>query len=1048
MAQVTTYTGTAASCRAEAIQRHLINAPASTRLIVPTQRAVQQRMRQVLKENPECSGFLGRPIMTFQDFAAGLLEGSDDSFPLVSATTQQLLLKRSIQLTQETGMLDFLGEASERPGFVHHVQRLIAQFKQEAMVPLKFRETIAHRSHPSPFDHAVVEIYTNYQNLLLASKTFDLQGMYWLADLACQHKIPAALEGIDTLLIDGFDDFTPSEFRLIQSVDAHLEALIFGLNYDIAPSRRDAYALVRATYKHIQKSFDASAKDFEGEVAPPATQCQYVSRKLFWRDSTELKTLPTNLAANLRCTPCRTITHEIETIARDIKRRVVHEGVELSDILIVLKQPESYTHTLAKVFEEAGIPLRLPQSMTLAQSSLADFMLKLYESSALWERDAMVHLLTSSLFQSMAQSPPEHVHTYNHIAHRAEILEGATQWSARLDHFSGRLSKRNDRQVDAWLQHIPHLSEACVSLIQDVERLKNLAESIPGSALFSEHIQALQGVFESLSLEAVLAFQRPETREREFHAWAAFKALMHEITQTAKLMQTTLSRVEFIAQLQDLYALASLPEASIPGGVLCLGLDDARHIQRPYVYAAGINEGSMPAPPPVNAIYTQFDQHDLAKVGIRMPSQKEHAEKERLQFLRLFSIPTQQLTITWHESSQQGQTLYPSPFVQDVLDLFRSKGESESILIHHVPETAMNVREAVNASVGEKGALLDALSDTVKNTLAKVGIEKSRYASGAFNAFDGVLSEPLLIEKIAAHYNTQHLFSAHQIETYIDCPFRFMMRSMLNLSERETPALDFDRRIMGIIYHNALEQFYTHYTGQLLEETTLSEALSTLERIATEVFEKTVGAFAQTYPGIAQVEQARILKTLKQHIECHHRNGSEGWRPSHAEVTFGEALHSGSDSLSKADHFALGLGEQGEEYLFTGRIDRVDLNEAGAARIVDYKSSLGSIAEKDIKEGRNIQSTLYAMALEQVLIPGKTCSEAIYLKIGGDETRGNPKRDKGDPRASAHTSIAAAIHAIQAGIFHPKAHEKSCKYCPKNKVCRFEEGRIAGKTPR
>ena len=79
---------------------------------------------------------------------------------------------------------------------------------------------------------------------------------------------------------------------------------------------------------------------------------------------------------------------------------------------------------------------------------------------------------------------------------------------------------------------------------------------------------------------------------------------------------------------------------------------------------------------------------------------------------------------------------------------------------------------------------------------------------------------------------------------------------------------------------------------------------------------------------------------------------------------------------------------------------------------------------------------------------GTACSETIYLKVGHDDCKGNPKKAQGNPREAAQDAIRETIQAIQAGVFHPKAHKESCKYCPSNKVCRFEEGRIAGKSPR
>jgi RecB family exonuclease len=187
------------------------------------------------------------------------------------------------------------------------------------------------------------------------------------------------------------------------------------------------------------------------------------------------------------------------------------------------------------------------------------------------------------------------------------------------------------------------------------------------------------------------------------------------------------------------------------------------------------------------------------------------------------------------------------------------------------------------------------------------------------------------------------------------------------------------------------------------------------------------------------------VETLRRHVRVHHENGSDGWLAEHFEVSFGESLTEYSDSMSVSEPFSLEVG--GETFQFTGRIDRIDVNaDRSEARLVDYKSSVGSISKGDIKEGRNIQLTLYAMVLESLLLEDGKCAETQYLKVGSLEKKGTVDKDKSDTWTNARVALEKSIRGIQAGVFYPKAHEKACKYCPENKVCRFEEGRIAGKT--
>ena len=110
------------------------------------------------------------------------------------------------------------------------------------MEPEVFQERIKG-GETHPFDALVATAYEAYQAMLASSNTYDVPGLYWQASLAAHSKAPRALQGIEVLLLDGFDDFTPSQLRLLATLSKHINTIIFGINYEDVPNRQDLYTL-------------------------------------------------------------------------------------------------------------------------------------------------------------------------------------------------------------------------------------------------------------------------------------------------------------------------------------------------------------------------------------------------------------------------------------------------------------------------------------------------------------------------------------------------------------------------------------------------------------------------------------------------------------------------------------------------------------------------------------------------------------------------------------------------------------------------------------
>jgi ATP-dependent helicase/DNAse subunit B len=302
-------TGPHRSQRAEAIDGLLRDALDRALLIVPTRRYARARTVAII-ERFDLSGVLGQPVLSFEDFVASIVAGTPYEQRRIDPTEQRICLERAIAHVADSNGLETLATSAATEGFLRHIQRVIGQLKQGAIEPREFEARVASRRSARPIDRAVSRIYSAYQTILQDRGAYDLQGLYWMANLCCAESAPPALANGSTLLVDDFDDFTPSEFRVLVSLRRHA-ALTFGLRLELQPGRADLYALPLKTLRRLRDAFDATPESFDAGL--PESQTEYLTAHIFWRDK------PSEFAGareNLRLIACHDQRHELETGAR------------------------------------------------------------------------------------------------------------------------------------------------------------------------------------------------------------------------------------------------------------------------------------------------------------------------------------------------------------------------------------------------------------------------------------------------------------------------------------------------------------------------------------------------------------------------------------------------------------------------------------------------------------------------------------------------------------------------------------------------------------
>ncbi|MDK1021970.1 MAG: hypothetical protein QGD90_10085, partial [Candidatus Hydrogenedentes bacterium] len=725
MAEVRLLTGTSRSGRTERIDDLLLEAWGRAHLIVPTREFAQRRLSQIL-ERGNLPGAIGWPVLTFQEFAALLLdEGCTNRAPL-SGLEQRILIDRSIDALRRSGGLEAIGDAGETEGFANHSQRIIAQLKQAAIEPAEFKARIRKRAEPNELDEIVAGVYEAYQEALQKAGVLDLQGMYWVAYLKCIEGMPQALDGVDRVLLDGFDDFTPSEFRLLESLRPHVSEIVFGLNHSVAPGQKDLYALTAETAQKIQNAFSPVLEALPEKA--PDTVGEYVSDSLFWRDKPQR---PAGLRDDLHLLECHSPAHEMETIARRIKRLVRDEGVAVNEIAVVARTSKAVAALARDVFGECRIPVNIRQERTLDDSALGRFVLQFFDALASWGHEAIVDVLTSVWFNPPGEDRRDYRDRLPLLARMSGIVAGEGDWPYRIERLKRRIEEDTGEDMRRFLRHVPEAKEACAYFMDSIQTLRRVGREVGKRATVSDFAEALDGLIDALGIPEAVQSLGEEIRETEAGALAALRALLGKLWEWHGSDDGAISRGSFRLLLRQVFELAPLKIDPDSSGVSVLDLESARHLRFDCVFFVGVTEGEMPSPPPVNAIYSERDLDALRSVGVQLDNASGHTRKEQLLFHRIFSVARKELTISWHRITRSGQETRPGIYLQDVRELVPGlkpdRPKSEVQIVAPPPVEVASLRDARNAALCHSYDVQDAGHPAFQRARIGAEIERVRF---------------------------------------------------------------------------------------------------------------------------------------------------------------------------------------------------------------------------------------------------------------------------------------------------------------------------------
>jgi ATP-dependent helicase/nuclease subunit B len=252
--------------------------------------------------------------------------------------------------------------------------------------------------------------------------------------------------------------------------------------------------------------------------------------------------------------------------------------------------------------------------------------------------------------------------------------------------------------------------------------------------------------------------------------------------------------------------------------------------------------------------------------------------------------------------------------------------------------------------------------------------------------------------------------SASGYNSLVACPYQYYARHMLRLNEMDEVREGVEKRDYGEWVHDILHRFHQQFP--VLGEHAQAELEQALQRISSEVFAPTV---ERDY--LARAWLLRWQQAIPAYLDAQLKSEAEGWRYQSGEVPFELPLNN--------------------ELTMHGRIDRVDVQADGAARVLDYKMMEATRLRNKLKEaGEDVQLACYAHVYE--------ADEAAFISIEKDKVIAvAPPQDLPELAQANIARLTELFTQMRNGAAMP-AHgvDEACVYCEMRGLCRKSEWEV------
>lgn len=949
------------------------------------------------------------------------------------------LLRAELLRLAHSGALSHFAAVAHKPGFAVELLRLIDELQAAELDPAALAAAAV-----SPYDADLAAIYAAYRARLTRLNYVDEAGL-----LACTRDLlrtdTRLARSIALLVVDGFDQLTPLQLSLLQTLAAQVRYTLITLTG--SPQPRTAHRRFTRTLAALQSAFPGAQISWLPDTSRlTAPALVHIEARLF-----ELEpAAPIDAGAAIRLINAPDRERELRAALRHV-RHLLSKGIAAEQVALIYRSGESYLPLMREIADEYELPLAFNTGRTLAEAPPVIALLQLlslpladYPRRALVESWRNLASLDPACLEATGPLLPN-------FGVAAQLLDQATR-AAGLAGGLDRLRTCLQAIVDAELPAADDLAGPVLSAAQ----ARSLIALLDAFAVWLSPppIASLPEYIDWLSIR--LDLKGSEVEEGAQDPPALFAALPFSPTQLTRLqllleellndaillVEPPLTYAAFVAELGAQAAAAHYGhQAPQPGKVAVLDALSSRGSAFDHVLLLGLVEGEFPASLPALPFYTRRERALLASRGLPLPP--PDPADERSLFYEVVTRARLSLTLSYTRLDESGNPLLPSPYLRDLLDLFIPQSvPTREIRAGSPPdlEDAVSLQEQLiaamehHASDFQSSALNPQSSALAAHVAHACAVERTRESPDPCGPYEGLLDDPRVSAALAAHFGPQHRWSVTQVNDYTTCPFRFLAAHVLHLESRSDPEEGLAQVGRGRLYHAILARAGERWARRQIPAAAEHEAviLEDLAAAAAEVLDAAPTTYGFVPGPFWAWEQEEVQRLLARALHRTLRDPGDwdGFRPAGVEQSFG--MGAGAPALR--------VSTDAGEALIIGRIDRIDQDAAGNLALIDYKSGGSPRPLDETLNGRDIQLTIYILATEQLLAPNQQVTRAAFFHLGsGRRSRALTNDERPQAEAALRERLGAALEGTRGGRFVVQPSGDCPPTCAYAVICRLNK---------
>ena len=1006
-------------------------------LIVPTNRKVRTLKKDLIARLPNSAGSKIN-IETLATFTSKLLS-QEKIFTELSEAASTILIK---QCANSVKLKYFSKYHNELPyGTLERIKNLFTEYKYHGISPNYLNndcEKLTGSAKLKALD--IISLYEEYTRKCRQLNSFEIGDVYNellnLGDVKIKSSFKSVYENIKTILIEDFQTFNSPEVELL-SIIKGIDFLDLFITIEYDESNKKVFGhLDNAIEKFGNKGF------YFPEVTKKNQNAfrEYLLNNFYINKSKKKK--KTNRIKKIEAPDEET---EIEIIAQEIKKLIIEENVEPSNICVVFNLIQNYAPIVRDIFNKYKIPFNLTDRILLANTVPITAIVSTLE---ILENDFYYKNVFRSLGSGFWEVMNIDTHNLFRVSEQIKIVTGYQNWvnSIQNEINSLRLDRANDDSSE-----IQKLEKA----INDIEKINSVIEPFRKPNTYEEFYKLLEALIIKLKIPVAL-LNSPLDQEKNIRSVGKFLDIISEVFSLLESQENEKKKHSFGFLLEQVRTICSWARYNVKEksdyGVQVTSFDEIKGFEFEYLFVPRLIDGQLP---------TKYSP-EIFKTESFKKSADMHQCEDRFKFYSAFMSFNKRIYISYPKT-WGGKDTVKSSFLNELDLIF----ESENVVT--ASDTLFN-EEEYQIYIGsnfEKREQFDFEIQNIQKLESAILIDKMRLgeerASSTYNGFLKQDNQELDLEinELLSSFKEKQ-FSVTQLETYAKCPFKFFIERVLNIEEIEEPTEDIEAIEMGRLLHEILFRFYEKIREQKIiisgcHQLIFDKALKIIFSIAQEE----IGKINFKSP-LSFFEKEKLLGLNGNHEDSilfkfveKERELDPEFVPSFFEVSFGKLNNNNSDK-SLTHNTPVDVGG----VRLRGKIDRIDINhKLRTFNIVDYKLSGTKPKAYELKNGISLQLPIYMFAAQQLLkeklILDYSPGDMIIYSLKYSEDSFKPiivsfkERGEKDPISITQlieiskTYVTEYVNSIAEGIFplsiHENREELVCRYCNFRKICRVDE---------